>query len=67
MMRMKKTSLHTGSMPDLDIQFVFDNPHKKLYKGVRMTYADWCNKHGYKFCKLGEGIPKEWLDKQDAK
>ena len=53
--------------PKLDIRFVFDNPHKKLYKGGKMTYADWCNKHGYKFCKLGEGIPKEWLDKQDAK
>ena len=63
----KKHLFIRATYPDLDIRFVFDNPHKKLYKGGKMTYADWCNKHGYKFCKLCEGIPKEWLDKQDAK
>jgi len=48
--------------PHLDIRFVFDNPYRKLYKGGRMTYADWCDKYGYKFCKLNDGIPKDWLD-----
>jgi hypothetical protein len=50
--------------PNLDIRFVFDNPYRKLYKGGRMTYADWCDKYGYKFCKLNDGIPKNWLDKK---
>ena len=53
--------------PKLDIRFVFDNPYRKLYKGGKMTYADWCNKYGYQFCKLNEGIPQEWLDKANLK
>lgn len=45
--------------PDLDIRFVFSNPNSKLYKGSRTTYADWCNKHGFKWAK--EEIPLEWI------
>jgi len=63
----KKHLFVKSQHPDLDIRFVFDNPNRKLYKGGKMTYGDWCNKHGYLFCKLGEGIPKEWLDKQNDK
>lgn len=44
-----------------DIRFVFDNPNRKLYKGGKMTYGDWCDKHGFLYCKTGEGIPKEWF------
>ena len=62
----KKHLFIKSTYPDLDIRFVFYNPHRTLYKGGKMTYADWCNKHGYKFCKLDEGIPKEWLDKKNA-
>lgn len=58
----KKHLFIRSQYPDLDIRFVFDNPYRTLYKGGKMTYADWCDKHGYKFCKLNEGIPKEWLD-----
>lgn len=47
--------------PDIDIRFVFDNPYRKLYKGGKMTYADWCYKYNFKFCKLNEGIPTEWF------
>ena len=47
--------------PEYDIRFVFDNPNRKLYKGGKMTYADWCDKHGFLYCKGGEGIPKAWL------
>lgn len=46
--------------PDLDIRFVFSNSKVKINKGSKTSYADWCNKHGFKFSdKL---IPKEWLD-----
>ena len=63
----KKHLFIKSQYPDIDIRFVFDNPYRKLYKGGKMTYADWCNKYGYQFCKLNEGIPQEWLDKADVK
>ena len=63
----KKHLFIKSQYPDLDIRFVFDNPYRKLYKGGKMTYADWCNKYGYQFCKLNEGIPQEWLDKANVK
>lgn len=47
---------------EYDIRFVFDNPNRKLYKGGKMTYGDWCDKHGFLYCKQGEGIPKEWFN-----
>lgn len=46
--------------PDLDIRFVFDNPNRKLYTGSSNTYADWCEKHGFKYAT--KYVPKEWLD-----
>jgi hypothetical protein len=48
--------------PDIDIRFIFDNPNGKLYKKGKMTYANWCEKHNFKYCKRSEGIPQEWLD-----
>jgi len=47
-----------------DIRFVFDNPNRKLYKGGKMTYADWCEKYGFLYCKQGEGIPEEWFNEK---
>lgn len=46
--------------PDLDIRFVFQNSKNKLRKGSKTTYADWCNKHGFKYSD--KTIPKDWLD-----
>jgi hypothetical protein len=63
----KKHLFIKSQYPDLDIRFVFDNPYRKLYKGGKMTYADWCDKHGYMYCKLNEGIPQSWLDKQGGR
>lgn len=63
----KKHLFIKSTYPEKDIRFVFDNPYRKLYKGGKMTYADWCDKHKYLYCKLGDGIPQDWLDKQDAK
>lgn len=45
--------------PDLDIRFVFDNPNAKLSKTSSTTYAKWCEKKGFKYCK-GPTIPEEW-------
>lgn len=45
--------------PHLDIRFVFQNPKNTLYKGSKTTYADWCDKNGFKWAtKL---IPATWF------
>jgi len=45
--------------PELDIRFVFSNAKAKLYKGSKTTYADWCEKQGFKWAH--RVIPQEWL------
>lgn len=45
--------------PDIEIRFVFSNMNAKLYKGSKTTYAQWCEKHGFKFAN--RTIPDEWL------
>lgn len=45
--------------PHLDIRFVFQNANNKLYKGAKSTYADWCNKHGFKYAQ--KVIPNGWF------
>lgn len=57
----KKHLFIRNQHPEHDIRFVFDNPNRKLYKGGKMTYADWCEKYGFLYCKGGEGVPEEWL------
>lgn len=45
--------------PELDIRFVFSNAKAKLYKGAKTTYADWCDKQGFKYSH--RVIPEDWL------
>ena len=45
--------------PDIDIRFVFQNPNAKLYKGSKTTYAQYCDKKGWRWAK--KEIPEEWL------
>lgn len=46
--------------PELDIRFVFSNPKAKISKTSKTTYADWCDKYGFKYAaKL---IPEEWIN-----
>ena len=47
-----------------DIRFVFSNPNQKIGKKSNTSYADWCERFGFKWAK-GK-IPKEWL-KENAK
>ena len=35
---------------------------KKLNKGGTMTYAGWCVKHDFDYCKISDGIPKQWYN-----
>lgn len=46
--------------PELDIRFVFSNSKAKISKASSTTYADWCDKHGFKYAD--KFIPQEWID-----
>jgi len=45
--------------PNLDIRFVFENSRKKLRKGAKSTYAEWCIKYGFRY--YDRIIPEDWL------
>ena len=50
--------------PQLDIRFVFENSNRKLRKGAKTRYYQWCNKHDFDY--YDRIIPEEWL-KQKGK
>lgn len=44
--------------PELDLRFVFQRPSDPIYKGAKTSYAQWADKHGFRWaCRL---IPPEW-------
>ena len=45
--------------PKLDIRFVFESSRRKLSKGAKTTYGQWCTKYGIPF--YDRIIPEEWL------
>jgi len=45
--------------PRLDIRFVFENSRRKLSKGAKSTYGQWCDKHGFRY--YDRIIPEDWL------
>tara|TARA_R100000426_G_C4784042_1_gene95864 strand:- start:275 stop:730 length:456 start_codon:yes stop_codon:yes gene_type:complete len=45
--------------PKLDIRFVFENSRRKLRKGAKSTYAEWCIRYGFRY--YDRIIPEEWL------
>ena len=45
--------------PQLDIRFVFENSNRRLRKGAKTRYYQWCNK--YDFDYYDRIIPEEWL------
>jgi len=45
--------------PDLDIRFVFENSRRKLRKGAKSSYAEWCIKHDFRY--YDRVIPEDWL------
>lgn len=46
--------------PDLDIRLVFSNPHARISKTSKTTYAMWCDKHGFKYA--AKAVPRSWCD-----
>jgi len=51
--------------PDLDIRFVFSNPNAKIGKKSATTYADWCDRYGFKWAS--RYIPAEWVQEGHGK
>jgi len=45
--------------PELDIRFVFENSKRKLRKGAKSTYGQWCIKYGFRY--YDRIIPEDWL------
>ena len=45
--------------PDLDIRFVFENSRRKLRKGAKSSYAEWCHKYDFRY--YDRIIPEDWL------
>lgn len=45
--------------PHLDIRFVFSRSATPLYKGSKTTYAQWCDKFGFKYAD--KRIPDSWI------
>ena len=45
--------------PKLDIRFVFENSKRKLRKGAKSTYGEWCIKYGFRY--YDRVIPEDWL------
>jgi len=55
----KKHLLVKEQNPQLDIRFVFTNSKNKINKNSKTTYADWCDKNGFKYSD--KVIPDEWF------
>ena len=56
----KKHLLVKEQNPNLDIRFVFTNSKNKINKKSKTTYADWCEKNGFKYAD--KTIPDKWFD-----
>ena len=51
--------------PKLDIRFVFTSSKRKIQKGSKTTYADWCEKNN--FLCYDRIIPEPWLKERKKK
>ena len=61
----KKHLLIKEQNPDIDLRFVLQSPNGKIYKGSKTTYAQWCEKNGFKWAK--KEIPTEWINEKPKK
>lgn len=51
--------------PELDIRFIFQRPHDKIYKGSPTSYASWCENQG--FLWASKVIPESWFEEAGPK
>ena len=45
--------------PKLDIRFIFENSKRRLRKGAKSTYGQWCERYGFDYDD--RVIPECWL------
>lgn len=55
----QKHLLLKAQHPGVDLRFVFDNPNKKITGRKKLTYAEWCTKHGFLYAE--KVVPIAWL------
>jgi hypothetical protein len=55
----QKHILIRKQQPLLDIRFVFVNSARKISKKSAVSYAQWCERYGFKYAD--KSIPKVWL------
>jgi hypothetical protein len=41
------------------VKFLFTNSNRKLRKGAKSSYAEWCIRYGFRF--YNRIIPEDWL------
>ena len=58
----KKAIRVRRSNPDIEVRFVFQNSSNKIRRGSKTTYADWCNKNGFKWADVF--VPQHWIDEK---
>lgn len=56
----KKHLLIQEQHPELDIRFLFQRSKSRLSKASKTTYADWCQRHGFRYAD--KTVPDEWLE-----
>lgn len=56
----KKHLLIKEQHPEMDLRFILQSPNGKIYKGSKTTYAEWCDKYGFKWAS--KQIPQIWID-----
>lgn len=56
----KKMLLIKEQFPLHSVYMYFQDANKKIRKGSKTSYADWCDKNGIKWTDLKRGLPKTW-------
>ena len=56
----RKQALVRAAHPELDIRLVFANPWNRISKQSDTTYADYCDKMGWKYAK--GRVPSSWME-----
>lgn len=47
--------------PEVKIRFIFGRSQNTLNRSSKTTYADWCDKYGFEFVDIADGIPEDWI------
>ena len=51
--------------PELELRFLFSRASQKLSRQSPTTYAQWCDRYGFKWCE--KKIPQGWIDEKPSK